>query len=99
MCAGWGIGLVELWTAQVVDVIDMTGRPQEKESVFIRPGKKLKGPKSLLRLPQTGYEIIKGSQLKNGQDWMYPDPYGKDVFIDKDAKKTRICCITRSPLP
>ncbi len=84
---GGALDFVQLWTAQVVDVINMTGRPQEKESVFIRPGKKLKGPKSLLRLPQTGYEIIKGSQLKNGQDWMYPDPYGKDVFIDKDAKE------------
>lgn len=84
---GGEVGFVQLWTAQVVDVINMTGRPLEKESVFIRQGKKLKGPKSLMRIPQTGVEIIRGSALKNGQEWLYPDPFGKDVFIDKDAKE------------
>lgn len=84
---GGEVGMLQMWTAQVVDIINMTGQPLEKESVFIRQGKKLKGPKSLMRIPQTGYEIIRGSALKNGQEWMYPDPFGKDVFIDKDAKE------------
>lgn len=84
---GGEVGFIQLWTAQVVDIINMTGRPLEKESVFIRQGKKLKGPKSLMRIPQTGYEIIRGSALKSGQEWLYPDPFGKDIFIDRDAKE------------
>jgi len=84
---GGEIGVYQWWTAQVVDVMNISGRPQEKESVFIRPGKKLKGPKSLLRLPQTGYEIIKGSAMKQGQEWMYPNPFGKDIIIDANAKE------------
>lgn len=83
---GGSAGVYQLWTAQVTDIINMTGRPLEKESVFIRQGKKLKGPKSLMRIPQIGYEIIRGSALKSGQEWMYPDPFGKDVVITPDAR-------------
>jgi len=80
-------GMYQFWTAQVVDVINMTGKPLEKESVFIRQGKKLKAPKSLMRLPQIGFEIIRGSALKQGQEWMYPNPFGSDVVVDADARE------------
>jgi hypothetical protein len=84
---GGEAGIFQIWSAQVVDVINMTGRPLEKESTFIRQGKKLKAPKSLMRIPHLGIEIIRGSALKSGQEWMYPDPFGKDIVIDKDAKE------------
>lgn len=84
---GSQVGIYQVWTAQVTDIVNMTGQPLEKESVFIRQGKKLKGPKSLMRLPQIGYEIIRGSALKSGQEWMYPNPFGSDVTIGKDAKE------------
>jgi hypothetical protein len=84
---GGEVGCVQFWTAQVVETINMSGRPQEKESVFIRPGKKLKGPKSLMRIPQVGWEIIKGSALKSGQEWLYPNPFGRDIVLDADAKE------------
>ena len=84
---GGEFGAYQVWTAQVTDIVNMTGQPLEKESVFIRQGKKLKGPKSLLRIPQIGYEIIRGSALKSGQEWMYPNPFGSDVVIGKDAKE------------
>lgn len=80
-------GMFQFWLAQVVDIINMTGKPLEKESVFIRQGKKLKAPKSLMRRPPIGLEIIRGSALKQGQEWMYPDPFGKDVVIDADARE------------
>lgn len=83
-------GVYQVWVAQVVDKINLTGRPEEKESIFIRPGKKLKGPKAMMRLPQIGHEIIKGSVLKGGtggQEWLYPNPFGKDVEISADAKE------------
>lgn len=83
---GGEVGMYQTWTAQVQDIINMTGRPQEKETTFLRPGKKLGGPKSLLKLPGLGVECIKGSVLKNGNEWMYPDPFGKDEFIDDDGK-------------
>lgn len=87
---GGASGVYQMWVAQVVDKVNLTGRPEEKESVFVRPGKKLKAPKSLMRIPQIGHEIIKGSPLKggsNGQEWMYPNPFGKDVEITQDAKE------------
>lgn len=84
---GGQAGFVQIWTAQVVDIINMTGRPLEKESVFIRQGKKLKAPKALLQRPPLGIEIFRGGPLKNGQEWMYPNPFGRDVVIDKDAKE------------
>ncbi|HHZ7224954.1 TPA: hypothetical protein ACWLXL_004382 [Pseudomonas aeruginosa] len=83
-------GCYQIWVAQVVDKINMTGRPEEKESIFIRPGKKLKGPKAMMRIPQIGHEILKGSVLKggsNGQEWLYPNPFGKDVIVTPDAKE------------
>lgn len=80
-------GVYQLWTAQVADIINMTGKPLEKESVFIRQGKKLKAPKSLMRIPQIGHEIIKGTPLKSGNDWMYPNPFGRDVAITADSKE------------
>jgi len=38
------------------------------------------------KLPALGVEIIRGAPLKNGQEWLYPDPYGKDEFFDADGK-------------
>lgn len=84
---GAAAGIYQIWVAQTVSTINLSGRPEEKESVFIRPGKKLKGPKSLLRIPQIGHEIIKGSLLKEGNDWLYPNPLGRDVEINSDAKE------------
>lgn len=84
---GGASGVYQMWTAQIADIINMTGRPLEKESVFIRQGKKIKGPKALMRIPQIGHEIIRGSALKSGQEWMYPDPFGKDVVTTKDARE------------
>lgn len=81
-------GFVQLWTAQVVDIINMTGQPLEKQSVFIRQGKKLKAPKALLQRPPLGIEIFRGGPLKNGQEWMYPNPFGKDVVVTSDAKES-----------
>lgn len=80
-------GVYQMWVAQVVDKLNLTGRPEEKESVFIRAGRKLKGPRSLLRIPQIGHEVIKGTPLKDGQEWMYPNPLGRDVEVSSDAKE------------
>lgn len=84
---GGEIGMLQWWTAQITDVINMSGRPQEKETVFISPGKKLKAPRSMLRIPQTGIRIVSGSALKNNQEWMYPNPFGPDVVLDPNAKE------------
>ena len=84
---GGEFGAFQVTTAQVTDIVNMTGQPLEKETVFLGQGKKLKGPKSLLRIPQIGYRIIRGSALKSGQEWMYPNPFGSDATIGKDAKE------------
>lgn len=83
---GGEVGMYQSWTAQVQDIINMTGQPLEKQTTFLRQGKKIAGPKSMKNLPGLGIEIIRGAPLKNGQDWMYPDPFGKDEFIDDDGK-------------
>ncbi len=81
-------GLRMWWVGQVADVINMDGKPQEKQSTFIRQGKKVaKCPKAILQLPSIGYEIIRGSALKSDQEWMYPNPLGRDVVIDADARE------------
>lgn len=83
----WGaiIGAKIYWVGQVQDIINMDGKPLEKSSVFIRQGKKIaKCPRAILNQPHWGFEIIRGSALKNGdQDWLYPNPNGRDtVLID-----------------
>lgn len=80
-------GMYNITVAQVTDIINMTGKPLEKESVFLRQGKKLKAPKSLMRIPQIGHEIIKGSTLKSGTEWMYTNPFGREVETSGDAKE------------
>lgn len=81
-------GLRLWWVGQIADMINMDGKPMEKQSTFIRPGKKIaKCPKAILQLPSIGYEIIKGSGLKVDQEWMYPNPFGRDVVIDADARE------------
>jgi len=83
---GAEVGMYQVWTAQVEDIINMTGQPLEKQTTFLRQGKKISGPKSMKKLPALGVEIIRGAPLKNGQEWLYPDPYGKDEFFDADGK-------------
>ncbi|BAW98413.1 phage protein [Vibrio phage pTD1] len=81
-------GLKLWWVGQITDVINMDGKPLEKQSTFIRQGKKIaKCPKAILQLPAQGYEIIRGSALKSEQQWMYPNPLGRDVVISADARE------------
>lgn len=81
-------GMRIIWVGQLADMINMDGRPQEKQSTFIRQGKKIaKCPKAILQLPQVGYEIIKGSPLKIDQEWKYPNPLGRDVHIESDSRE------------
>lgn len=83
---GGEVGMYQSWTAQVQDIINMTGQPLEKQTTFLRQGKKIAGPKTMKNLPALGIEIIRGAPLKNGQEWLYPDPYGKDEFVTDDGK-------------
>lgn len=83
---GAEVGMYQTWTAQVEDIINMTGQPLEKQTTFLRQGKKIAGPKSMKKLPSLGIEIIRGAPLKNGQEWLYPDPFGKDEFTTDDGK-------------
>lgn len=83
---GGEVGMYQSWTAQVQDIINMTGQPLEKQTTFLRQGKKIAGPKTMKNLPGLGIEIIRGAPLKNGPDWLYPDPFGKDEVFDTDGK-------------
>lgn len=75
-------GMKLYWVGQVQDVINLTNGPLEKQSVFIRQGKKIaKCPKAILNMPHLGFEILKGLPLKNDQDWLYPSPDGKDTVV------------------
>lgn len=81
-------GLRLCWVGQTADIINMDGKPLEKQSTFIRQGKKIdKCPKAILRLPSMGIEIIRGAPLKNDQEWMYPNPNGRDVVMTTDARE------------
>lgn len=81
-------GMKLWWVGQVTDIINMDGKPLEKQTTFIRQGKKIgKCPKAIMQLPAQGYEIIRGSALKSDQQWMYPNPLGRDVVIDADARE------------
>lgn len=81
-------GLRMWWVGQIADIINMDGKPLEKQSTFIRQGKKIaKCPKSILQLPSIGFEIIRGAPLKSENDWMYPNPLGRDVVINADARE------------
>lgn len=79
------VGLRSYWIAQTSDIINMDGRPKEKETVFLRPGKKLAAPKAMMKLPHIGIEIIKGSVLKNN-DGKTLYPRSKDSTIEDDAR-------------
>lgn len=85
---GTASGMRIWWVGQITDVMNLDGKPQEKQSTYIRVGKKIsKCPRAVLNLPSTGYDIIKGSALKNDQEWMYPNPNGKDTYVSPDAKE------------
>lgn len=79
------VGLRSYWIAQSADVINMDGRPKEKDSTFLRHNKKLSAPKAMLKLPHIGVEIIKGTVLKQA-DHSVTYPRGKDSTISSNAK-------------
>lgn len=79
------VGLRSYWIAQSADVINMDGRPKEKDSTFLRHNKKLSAPKAMLKLPHIGIEIIKGAVLKQ-PDHSVTYPRGKDSTISSNAK-------------
>lgn len=80
------VGIRSYWIAQSADVINMDGRPKEKDSTFLRHNKKLAAPKAILKLPHIGIEIIKGTVLKQ------PD---HSVFYPRD-KESQICSNAKS---
>lgn len=81
-------GLRLWWVGQITDVMSIDGKPIEKQSTFIRQGKKIaKCPKTILQLPSIGFEIIKGAPLKSDNEWMYPNPFGRDVVMTSDSRE------------
>lgn len=79
------VGLRSYWIAQSADVINMDGKPKEKDSTFLRHNKKLSAPKVMLKLPHIGVEIIKGTVLKQ-PDHSVTYPRGKESTISANAK-------------
>ena len=79
------VGLCSLWIAQSADVINMDGKPKEKDSTFLRHNKKLAAPKAILKLPHIGVEIIKGTVLKQ-PDHSITYPRDKESQICANAK-------------
>lgn len=79
------VGLRSYWIAQSADVINMDGKPKEKDSTFLRHNKKLAAPKAMLKLPHIGIEIIKGQVLKQ-TDHSVTYPRGKESTISSNAK-------------
>lgn len=79
------VGLRSYWIAQSADVINMDGKPKEKDSTFLRHNKKLAAPKVMLKLPHIGVEIIKGTVLKQA-DHSVTYPRGKESTIESNAK-------------
>lgn len=78
-------GIRSYWIAQSADVINMDGKPKEKESTFLRHNKKLAAPKAMMKLPHIGVEIIKGTVLKQ-PDQSVTYPRGKESQISANAK-------------
>lgn len=79
------VGVRSYWIAQSADVINMDGKPKEKDSTFIRHNKKLQAPKAILKLPHIGVEIIRGQVLKQS-DHSVTYPRGKESTISSNAK-------------
>lgn len=79
------VGIRSYWIAQSADVINMDGKPKEKDSTFLRHNKKLSAPKAMLKLPHIGVEIIKGTVLKQ-PDHSVTYPRGKESQIEVNAK-------------
>lgn len=79
------VGLRSYWIAQSADVINMDGKPKEKDSTFLRHNKKLAAPKAMLKLPHIGIEIIKGMVLKQ-PDHSVMYPRSKNSTISSNAK-------------
>lgn len=82
---GQRVGIRSYWIAQSADVINMDGRPKEKDSTFLRHNKKLQAPKAMLKLPHIGIEIIKGQVLKQA-DHSVTYPRNKESSISSNAK-------------
>lgn len=79
------VGLRSYWIAQSADVINMDGKPKEKDSTFLRHNKKLAAPKAMLKLPHIGIEIIKGTPMKQ-PDHSIMYPRGKESLISSNAR-------------
>lgn len=79
------VGLRSYWIAQSADVINMDGKPKEKDSTFLRHNKKLAAPKAMLKLPHIGIEIIKGQVMKQ-PDHSVTYPRGKESSVSVNAK-------------
>lgn len=79
------VGIRSCWIAQSADVINMDGKPKEKDSTFLRHNKKLSAPKAILKLPHIGVEIIKGQVLKQPDHSVFY-PRGKESQICANAK-------------
>lgn len=79
------VGLRSLWVAQSADVMNIDGKPKEKDSTFIRHNKKIAAPKAILKLPHIGVEIIRGSVLKQN-DHSVTYPRGKESTICANAR-------------
>lgn len=79
------VGLRSYWIAQSADVINMDGKPKEKDSTFLRHNKKLAAPKAMLKLPHIGIEIIKGTPMKL-PDHSIKYPRGKESTMSANAK-------------
>lgn len=81
------VGVRSLWIAQTSDVINMDGRPKEKDTTFLRQNKKISAPKAILKLPHVGYEIIKGVVLKQpDQTLTYPRANEAGIVLNAKAK-------------
>lgn len=79
------VGLRSLWVAQSADIMNIDGKPKEKDSTFLRHNKKIAAPKAILKLPHIGIEIIRGSVLKQ-TDHSVTYPHGKESLICANAK-------------
>lgn len=79
------VGLRSYWIAQSADVMNIDGKPKEKDSTFLRHNKKLAAPKAMLKLPHIGVEIIRGSVLKQN-DHTSTYPRGKDSQISANTR-------------
>lgn len=80
------VGIRSYWIAQTADKINMDGRPQEKETTFIRQNKKYSAPKAMMKLPHVGVEILKGTVLKDSASGTVLYPRSKEAGLSNDSR-------------